>query len=222
MTKAVIFDFDGVIADTETVHLNAFRKILAPEGIEISHGDYFSKYLALDDKTFFTALLEENGKRAAAETVSAMTERKSAMTSEMIKNCGLFDGAEDLIRALSGRGFALAIASGALKSEIESVLLRGGLFDLFSFVASADDCEKCKPDPEVFLLALEGLNKNGTAARAEDCVVIEDSPHGIEAALAAGMKCVAVTNSHPRAALERANLVVESAREINAGVIGSF
>ncbi len=225
MARVVIFDFDGVIADTEEVHLEAFRNVLSPLGIEISESDYFSKYLALDDKTFFKALLGENGKDTDAGTVAELTRQKSLVTSSLIESCPFFEGIEDFIKSLAAAGFALAIASGALRKEIESTLLRADLLSLFSFVASAEDCESCKPNPEIFIHALKGLNAipvSGSQVRAWECVVIEDSPHGISAAKAAGMKCVAVTNSHPREELLRADTVVASVSELDAVNVASF
>ncbi|WP_462137373.1 HAD family hydrolase [Candidatus Mycalebacterium sp.] len=225
MARAVIFDFDGVIADTEKVHLDAFRKLLAPEGIEIPEDDYFEKYLALDDKNFFATLLRENGKNASAEKVSDFVKKKSLIASTMLEKCAFFEGALDLVKSLTAAEFPLAIASGALREEIEAVLVRGGVTDCFSFIASAEDCEKCKPDPEIFIRALGGLNASGVlspAAAARECVAIEDSPHGVTAAKAAGMKCVAVTNSHRAEALLSADFIVRSLREIDADKIASF
>ncbi len=218
MTKVVIFDFDGVIADTENVHLGAFREVLAPLGIDISRRDYYSKYLAFDDKTFFSVLLRKNGVDAAPATVAELVRAKSSAVSSLIEKCAFFEGIEDAIFNLADI-FTLAIASGALRGEIDAILARGGLLDCFSFIASAEDSEKCKPDPEIFTRALEGVNRSAArpAAEAGQCVVIEDSPHGIAAAKAAGMRCVAVTNSYPRETLSQADFVVDSALEFDSG-----
>ncbi len=216
MTRVVIFDFDGVIADTENIHLGAFREILAPRGIEISERDYYSEYLALDDKAFFTVLLEKNGFDAVPETVAQLIEKKSLVISSAMEKCDFFDGAENLIRSLAGI-FPLAIASGALRKEIDSTLRRGDLLDSFCFIASAEDSEKCKPDPEIFIRALRGVNENtalNPPAQAGQCVVIEDSPHGIAAAKAAGMRCVAVAHSNPRETLWQADIVADSVLDI--------
>jgi len=223
MASVVIFDFDGVVADTERIHLEAFREALSPFGIQIAESDYFSKYLALDDKTFFSVLLAENGKDTDTGKIVRLTSQKSLLTSSLIEKCALFEGIEELIRSLAAGGFVLAVASGALRKEIDAVLSRAGLLSLFSFVASAEDCENCKPDPEVFIHALKGLNNMfGNQIKARDCVVVEDSPHGISGAKAAGMKCVAVTNSHPREELSAADLVVESAFDLDTSKIASF
>lgn len=225
MTRAVIFDFDGVIADTERVHLDAFRRILAPEGIEVSEGDYFEKYLALDDKNFFTTLLRKNGKDATPAKVEVFVKEKSLVASSMLENCAFFEGSSDLIKSLAAEGFILAIASSALREEIEAVLLRAELRSFFSFVASAELCEKCKPDPEIFIRALEGLNSNGALSppvRADECLVMEDSPNGVAAAKAAGMKCVAITNSRCAEAFSHADLIVGSLLELDAGKIRFF
>ncbi len=221
--KVVIFDFDGVIADTETVHLRAFRQVLAPVRIEISEQDYYSKYLAFDDKTLFTVLLRENNLDSSEEAVAELVREKSLAVSSAIRKCAFFAGIENLIRGLAG-DFSLAIASGALREEIESVLSRDGLLDFFSFVAAAEDCSKCKPNPEIFLRALQGVNEERTHLhiQAGQCVAIEDSPPGIAAAKAAGMKCIAVTNSYPRGSLSQADLIVESALEIDAETLVSF
>ena len=225
MAKIVIFDFDGVIADTEAIHMKAFRKTLAPLGISFSDENYFSRYLALDDKAFFETLLAENGKPARGEAVSALVREKSLLTENEIARCELFEGVDALIRSLASEGFTLAIASGALRKEIEAVLSHAGLLEFFPCIVSAEDCEKCKPDPEPFVRALRGVNLSGALdepAMPGECLVIEDSVHGIEAAAAAGMRCVAVANSHPREMLSGADMAVDSALQLNAAVLASF
>ena len=220
MARVVIFDFDGVIADTERVHMSAFREVLAPMGIAFSDAEYFSKYLALDDRTFFQTLLAENGVNA---DVPVLVREKSLLTQSGISESHLFNGVDALIRSVSFEGLAMAVASGALRGEIETVLSNADLLNLFDFVVSAEDCKKCKPDPEAFVRALEGVNGNlNPGASTGQCVVIEDSVHGIEAARAAGMKCVAVANSHPRELLAEADMVVDSAAEIDAAWLASF
>lgn len=225
MAKIVIFDFDGVIADTEAIHMKAFRRTLTPLGISFSDENYFSRYLALDDRAFFETLLAENGKDAGWEAVSALVREKSVLTKDEIARCELFEGVDALIRSLASGGFILAVASGALRKEIEAVLSNAGLPGFFSCIVSAEDCEKCKPDPEPFVRALRGVNRSGALdgpAAPGDCVVIEDSVHGIEAAAAAGMRCVAVANSHPREMLSGADMAVDSALQLNAGFLASF
>jgi beta-phosphoglucomutase len=211
MLRAIIFDCDGVIADTEPLHLTAFQKVLGEEGIALSEEDYYRRYLALDDRACFRAVFSNSGLVLSEKELSRLVERKARYLNPVIRErLQLFPGVADLIR-LAARKFPLAIASGALRREVELILQHSGLRDSFRFVISAEDVINSKPHPEPFLKALALINTSQVEAiRPGECLVIEDSIHGVEAAHLAGMRCLAVTNSYPKEQLAHADRVVES------------
>jgi beta-phosphoglucomutase len=211
MLRAIIFDCDGVIANTEPMHLAAFQKVLAEEGIILTEEEYYQRYLALDDRTCFQAIFSGSGATLTQEKLSELIERKSEYLNPIMRDhLELFPGVEDFIR-LVARRFPLAIASGALRHEIELILQHSGLHDLFQVVISAEDVAEGKPHPEPFLKALALINASQVETiQPWQCLVIEDSIHGVEAAHLAGMRCLAVTNSYSKEQLSRADRVVES------------
>lgn len=211
----MIWDFNGVIVDDEPVHFRAFRQVLDQEGMALDESQYFDRYLGLDDWGCFTTVLRDGGRAATEDEVDALVDRKSAVYLEMLDEVSLFAGAAELVRALAEE-VPQAIASGARKQEIEAVVRKAGIADCFRAVVSADDVEQGKPNPEGYLKALSRLRESAPSVVAERTVVIEDAPHGIAAAKAAGMKCVAVTTSRGRDALGAADRVVERLTDLSA------
>ena len=209
MLKAIIFDCDGVIADTEPLHLAALQKTLAEENITLTEENYYRHYLALDDRGGFTRAFSENERLLTREKLAELITRKAShIEPAMRSHLRLFPGVAEFIRA-SAAHYPLAVASGALRHEIEMVLEYGRIQDCFSIVVSAEDVERGKPDPESFIKALALINeRNAQSMSPRECLVIEDSIHGIQAARAAGMKCLAVTNSYPKEKLSEADCVV--------------
>lgn len=214
MLKAIIFDFDGIIAHTEPVHLKAFQLTLSPRGIELGEEEYYEKYLAYDDKTLFKVLFNDRGIGQEEHSLDELMMAKSSHYDKLISgNIELLPGAKEFVEAAS-ESYVLAIGSGALEKEVRQVLRHADIESLFKVIVGADFIEKSKPSPDVYLEALSGLNAEyqGTDIRADNCLVIEDSMAGIEAALSAGMKCLAITNSYPEDKLSRADLVKDSLR----------
>jgi HAD superfamily hydrolase (TIGR01509 family) len=213
MLKAVIFDFDGVIADTEPVHLGAFQLTLEGIGIELTEEDYYANYLAYDDNTFFRRLLDDRDYKHEEALIAELMERKSGHYDNLIKGrIEILPGVRDFLEKLSG-AYRMAIGSGALRSEITDILEFAGIGGYFEVVVSAEDVENCKPAPDVYLEVLKRLNSQASITgpvSAGECLVIEDSVSGIKAALSAGMKCLAVTNSYPAEELSHAHAVKES------------
>lgn len=212
MLKAVIFDFNGVIVDDEPLHLELFRRVLGEESISLTDEDYHAKYLGYDDRGCFTAALADAGRaELAADTafIAELIERKAGYYREAIEQrMLLFPGAVELVKKLAAK-FPMAIASGALRGEIEVVLNRGGIRDCFKEIIASEDVTACKPDPEGYNKALAALNaKLGSRIQPGECLVIEDSIAGIEAAKLAGMRCLAVTNSYKADELTNADWIV--------------
>jgi beta-phosphoglucomutase len=216
MLRAVIFDFNGIIVDDEPIHFELFRKVLAEEGLTLAKEDYYAHYLGMDDRGCFRAAYRDHGAEISEAQLVSLIDRKANYYLEAInEKMILFPGVKTLIPELARR-FRLAIASGALRSEIELILSRVALREYFEVIVSAEDVKQGKPEPEIFLRVLSELNgqlrDNGAISPAE-CLVIEDSIEGIRAAKKAGMRCLAVTNSHRMEQLGEADAVVRSLEE---------
>jgi beta-phosphoglucomutase len=208
--QAIVFDFDGVIADSEPLHLRAFQQTLAEEQIELSPSDYYSRYLGYDDIGLLQALAVDRGIAMSDRKVTALVARKGARIQEMLHDGHvLFPGAVEFIRVAAAE-VPIAIASGAMKHEIEAITTAAGVRGLFSAIVSAGDTPQSKPSPAPYRLAFERLRQSsGRDLDPRRSVAIEDSRWGLESARRAGLRCVGVTNSYPAAELEGAELVVE-------------
>ena len=208
---AIVFDFDGVIADSERLHLRSYQDILAPEGITMSAEDYFNRYLGYDDVGVFKAVGRDQGVAMDERRVSDLIARKG-QRYESLAAAGemLFPGAADFIRAAVAADVPIAIASGALTHEIEDVLERAGLLALFPVIVGADQTEHSKPNPEPYQAAFARLRAHsGRDLITWRTVAIEDSRWGLVSARAAELRCVAVTNTYSEAELRAdAELVV--------------
>lgn len=215
MIRVVLFDFNGVIIDDESLQMSAYEQALAPEGITLTEADYYAS-LGIDDRTFVRATYERAGKPLDGDTFARVLERKSELHRESIADgLPLFPGVVTLARALARR-HTLAIVSMSRRDDIEHVLERAALDRVFSAIVSADDVSKHKPDPEcydaAFLRADRVERRAGrTSLSPEECVVIEDSPPGIRAAVAAGMRTLGVTNTVAAAELRAAGAEVVTA-----------
>lgn len=207
--RAAIFDFDGVLVDSEPLHFGSLREALLPEGIVIDEAEYVRHYLAYDDRGSIRLALESHGMPCERARVEVIAERKASAFDRLVERVPFFAGARELVRALAAE-MPLAIASGALTAEIEAILSAGGLRDAFAAIVGADDVAHSKPDPEPYLEALARLRPCAPGLAPAECLVFEDSMPGIASARAAGMKVVAVTNSYPAAKLSAAHLVVPS------------
>jgi HAD superfamily hydrolase (TIGR01509 family) len=213
MLRAVIFDFNGIIVDDEPIHFELFKKVLGEEGIVLTEEAYYARYLGFDDRGAFSFGYREHNRPLTLEKLAELIERKADYYQDAIRNhVAIFPGVKSLVADLA-QSLPLAVASGALRNEIETILTTAGLINYFKAIVSAEDIERGKPEPDIFLKALAVLNQqnnNGKPIAAADCVVIEDSKEGIKGARRAGMKCLAVTNSHPAALLTDANTVVKT------------
>ena len=218
MLRAVIFDFNGIIVDDEPIHFELFRRVLAEEGIVLTKTDYYRRYLGFDDRGAFTAAYRDQRRQLDEAELVRLVERKAVYYKKAIQNdVKIFPGVQTLVGTLA-RMLPLAVASGALRHEIETILSAAKLLKHLPIIISAEDVNHGKPAPEIFLKALARLNAqpgNSPPLAAADCLVIEDSKEGIRGALRAGMKCLAVTNSHPAELLKEANAVVRSLEEVD-------
>jgi beta-phosphoglucomutase-like phosphatase (HAD superfamily) len=206
--RAVIFDFDGVLVDSERAHFEGFRTVLADGvGFEITFTEYAEHYMVHDDHGVVRHALERHGTAASPALVDRLATRKKEVFAGLFPSIGFLPGARALIGLLNEAGVPLAIASGSPRNEIESLLHREGLLGMFRGIVSVNDVSHMKPHPESFVKA-RGLVD--AVHSAQGVLAFEDSIHGIASARAADLRVVGVTNSHPREQLVEAHHVVDS------------
>jgi beta-phosphoglucomutase len=208
--QAIIFDFDGVIANSEPLHYTAFREALDEDGIALTAADYYAHYLGYDDVGVFQAIGRDRGLPMGAERVDALVTRKGERLQYLL-NGGtvLFPGAVEFIRQAAA-AVPVAIASGALRHEIEEILQAAGVDALFRTIVASGDTAESKPSPEPYRRAFEQLRaESGVFLDPRRTVAIEDSRWGLESARGAGLRCVGVTNSYPAHALAGAELIAD-------------
>jgi HAD superfamily hydrolase (TIGR01509 family) len=216
MIHAIFFDFNGVIIDDEPLHLKAYQEVLAGKGIALTEEEYMTM-LGMDDATFVRTAFERAGETLTAETAKAVIAREFELNRKMIEDeLPLSPGVVTFVKALS-RHYQLGVVSMASRASIDYVLQRAKLDQAFTVIVSAEDSRTYKPDPYCYMRALELLNENRRAARQlpllpEECLVIEDSPPGIQAGRAAGMRTLGITNTVSEEALRAAgaNVVTHS------------
>jgi len=198
---ATLFDFDGVLVDSEPVHLAAFNDVLAPLGVAIDERTYAERYLSLDDAGVFHAVLSALGPAPDAAAVRALVEAKAPrFMARFAETFRAFPGAAEIVARRARLG-PVGIVSGALEAEIAYALGKMGVAGAVSFVVSAERSPASKPDPAPYRLALDELRARGHAAGA---VAVEDSLGGVSSAKGAGLRCVAVAHSCGAAELLRA------------------
>lgn len=210
--RAIIFDLDGVLIDSEPLHFAAFNKTLSSDGEPLTNEAYRERFLALDDKGAFIRFFADANKPLAIGKLNELMKKKSEIYLELVASEGVlpYPSVPDFVREAAGR-YPLAVATGSRRHEAELLLESAGLRTFFEALVSSDDVKCGKPNPESYLKAVEFLNLTGKRPlpiKPEECVVIEDSKQGIESAHSAGMKCIAVSTSFPAFELSGADLVV--------------
>ncbi len=199
MIQAIFFDFNGVIIDDEPLQLAAYQDVLGEHGIELSKSDYYGA-LGMDDKTFVRAAFERAKKSLADDVLKRVLEDKTVRHRKLIEDeLPLFPGVVTFLKATS-RHYSLGLVSMANQTEIGYALDRARLQSLFSVIVSSEDVGVCKPAPDCYRIALERLNEKRLSERllpilASECLVIEDSPPGIESGKRAGMRTLGITNT---------------------------
>ena len=210
--RAIVFDFDGVIANSEPLHFGAFRDVLAARGVTLTEQDYSARYLGYDDVGLFQAVSADFGKRWEARDIAELAADKALRFEELEHDVSvIFPGAADAIRRAAA-AMPIAIASGALGPEIRRILTGAQLTQHFVAIVSAEDTPASKPAPDPYVLAVQLLasSMKGPALKASECVAIEDSRWGLESARAAGLRTVGVTTSYDAGELAIADLVIPS------------
>jgi len=200
MISGILFDFDGVIVDSEKLHWAAFNTVLAAQDRTVSWPEYVETLIGFDDRDAFRHLFPTLGKIELNERII----QKAAAFQNLLESDGAaaLPGAVELIQTLSGK-LPIAICSGALREDILPIIGKLGVEDAFDTIVTAEDTPASKPDPAPYRLAAKRLGiTNGLA--------IEDTPAGIASAKGAGLKVLAVTNSYSREFLTDADHIVDS------------
>ncbi len=211
MLGAIIFDFDGVITDSEILHFRAFNRVLSAHGLQLTKKEYYTRYLGLSDIDCYKTLIDEGRLQIDQAEVARLIRKKTIIFEELARTDGkIIEGVRPFLDLLRSADVPLAICSGALRAEIELILDDSKLRSFFLAVVSAEQVRRGKPHPDGFLLALQKLNQRvASPIKAHQCVIIEDSHWGLQAGRAAGMHTVAVTNTYDAEKLTGAEKIVD-------------
>ena len=211
--KAVIFDMDGVIVDSEPRHERAFRAVIEEIGYTGKHSLRFEDYVGRTDRVLWQDFVAAHDPSQSLEEL--LTMKRLKVIDILRSERPVFEGVAELIKVLASQ-VRLALASGSERPIVEEVLTLAGLRRWFKVIVSGSDITDGKPEPDIFLTTARLLQ-----IRPDDCVVIEDSRPGVAAALAAGMRVIAITNTHPAAELDQATHVVTDYDELRRVLVGS-
>ena len=209
MIRAVVFDFDGVIANSEPLHFRAYRDVLADRGLRLTESAYYERYLGYDDVGAFRAIAADASVALTEQEIVELVARKAVRLAALEKaGSVLFPGAREAIVRMSAV-WPIAIASGALKAEIQRVLDHESLRTHFPLLVSAEDTPQSKPDPAPYVRAVELLGETMASLAPAECVAIEDSRWGLLSARSAGLHTVAITHTYPASVLaDAADIVI--------------
>ena len=212
--QAVIWDMDGVITDTAPYHFRAWQEVFRKRDKSYTEADFSNNFGKRNDAIIRNIL----GSQVSAEEMEAITtEKETSFRKSARGKIKPLPGAIELLQSLREYGFSQAIGSSAPIENIRLVTQELGIESFFPVIVSGGEVAEGKPSPQGFLLAAARL---GVAP--QDCVVIEDATAGVTAAKRAGMRCLAVTNTSPRAKLTRADLVVDTLEKVTVNDIESL
>lgn len=212
MIRAILFDFNGVLADDETAHVECFCQALKEYGLALSKAEYYGTYLGMDERSCTALLLTARDGKSDAGLVRRIQDRKAELfrLHPAAHKPELFPGVIEFVQAARPL-CRMAIASGGRREQIDRALRGTEIEQAVDLIVSADDCPVGKPDPAIYLLTLQRLNDVvRPLLRPDECLVIEDSKAGIRAARAAGMPVLALATTYPADELREAGCVMPS------------
>jgi beta-phosphoglucomutase len=219
--KAIVFDFDGVLADSEPLHLRAYQQVLSRFGVTLSRDDYYANYLGYDDEGVFAQLTARHGIQVDDQGICELIDEKTRVFDSTIEagiesGAILYPGAAACIELMASR-YPLGIASGALRHEIEAILRGARLEQYFQFIVASGETAEGKPAPDPYRRAAE-LH----SLPASQCVAIEDSRWGIESAKSAGLACVGITTTYSSEYLTAADRIITSLDEFTPDLVDAI
>jgi HAD superfamily hydrolase (TIGR01509 family) len=206
MIKAVIFDWDGTLADTKKAVVQSFQKVLSETGCRISN-EFIERRIGIGTKKTIIEAFRECNMKLDVSTLEKLAKKKIRIQAGLTDIVSLFEGVTELLEALQGKT-KIALATMSNRKVVDKLLPEKRIGGYFDVVVTADEIAKPKPDPEIFLVSAAKLG-----VKPEDCVVVEDSVFGVRAAKAAEMKCIAVSSGvYSREELEEENpdLMIDS------------
>jgi beta-phosphoglucomutase-like phosphatase (HAD superfamily) len=218
--RAVLFDFDGVIVNSEPLHFFAMQEALATEKIELTEDEYYRELIGFDDRGAFRDVYQRRGRPLDPKTLLALITGKSERMMDLIRrrHFHALPGVEEFVRTL-WRHVPLAICTGGLREEVEAMLEGVALRDCFQFIVAAEDVSVGKPDPQGYLLCVDQINDRWTERaqgppqrplRPAECLVIEDAPTVIRSVKAVGFPTLGVASSYPLTTLSDADWAVKA------------
>lgn len=214
---AVIFDFDGVIVDTEPIHYQVFQQILEPLGMGYTWQEYTDTYMGFDDRDAFREAFRTAGQAIIQDRLQELINQKATLFEQVVaRGVTPYPGVVELIKELAAHGIPLAICSGALRSDIMPILEQLDIKHFFSHIVTADDVPQSKPHPASYLKAKDLLLTSFPEKLNPSSLIyaIEDTPAGIQSAKGAGLNVVAVTNSYPAEKLRQADIQTKSLQQL--------
>lgn len=185
MFRAVIFDWDGTLADTKRVIVEASKRVLADVGCMVND-EFIERRIGIGSAVILRDALDEKGVKYDRELLEELVRKKNELQRDLSEHVKLFEGAVELLEQLYGR-IKIALATMCSRKVIEKLLLEKGIGKYFEVLVTADEVSRPKPNPEIFKTSQRKLGVN-----PEGCLVIEDSVFGVKAAKAAGMQCIAI------------------------------
>jgi beta-phosphoglucomutase len=214
--RAVLFDFDGVIVNSEPLHFLAFHDVLGAERIELTEDEYYREMIGFDDKGAFRHIFQVRNRPLEPKVLLRLLTRKSEVMMDLIRSRKheALPGAAEFIRSL-WRDYPLAICSGALREEIEIMLEGVSLRDCFKTIVAAEDVTVGKPDPQGYLLATKELSRKiDRELKPAECLVVEDAPTVIRSVKEVGFPTLAVATTYPLEKLSDATYAVGSLKPL--------
>ena len=215
--EAVLFDFDGILVDSEPMHHRAFTEVLDPLGMGFPWQEYVEIYMGFDDRDAFREAFRAKGIDLDDANLAKLVAAKSeAFLRGLRDGVTAYPGAVSLVEFLRAAGLPLALCSGALRSDIDPVLAQLGVARCFDVIVSADDVRRSKPDPESYALAFARLSERYVTMLTVPgkSVAVEDTPAGIRSAKGAGLRVLAVTNSYSAGELAEADWITDSLESV--------
>ncbi|HAC65080.1 MAG TPA: HAD family phosphatase [Cyanothece sp. UBA12306] len=202
MLKAILFDFNGVIINDEAIHQELINEILLAENLRPDAAEYQQFCLGRSDYACFQDVLSCRGRLVSTEYLEKLINQKAQtyrQRIETLKTVPIYQGLEEFLKQIQARGLQIGLVTGSVVSEVQFILNKAEIADYFQVIVGGDEIKGSKPQPDGYLLAVERFNQLDVNLQLQpsDCLVIEDTPAGIEAAKRAGMQVVGIANTYP-------------------------
>jgi beta-phosphoglucomutase len=208
MLKAVLFDFNGVIINDEPIHKELIDEILLGENLRPSEGEFQKFCLGRSDRACLSDILYSRGRVITEDYLNKIIENKAKAYQQKLDNLNelpIYDHLSEFLAKIQAKGLAIGLVTGALRSEVKFILDRAEIASYFSVIVAGDDLKASKPQPDGYLLAIERFNRLDFNFQLQpvNCLAIEDTPAGIQAAKTAGMQVVGIANTYPFHIMQR-------------------